>query len=201
MTLTNTNCQSHRDMITAMEQPTSESDLESDEQLMLAYGRGEFAAFEVLYKRHKDPVFRYLLRQGVSQGVAEELMQDVWSKVIKARQQYSIQAKFNTWLYRIARNCLIDHFRASKDMVQLVDEMKPLNDEELSLDSEEQLKMVRETIVHLPFPQRQALLLHYEAGMTVKEVAEVTEEHPEAVKSSLRYAIKKLSRLLRPHDA
>ena len=184
-----------------MNQVVSELHSESDEALMLAYGQGEFPAFEVLYRRHKDAVFRYLLRQGLSRSIAEELLQDVWSKVIASRQTYKDKAKFSTWLYRIARNRLIDHFRANKDFVQLVEENNPAPEAIENLDNDERLALIRDTISHLPFPQRQALLLHYEAGLTVKQVADVTEEHPEAVKSSIRYAVKKLSQLLRPNDA
>jgi RNA polymerase sigma-70 factor (ECF subfamily) len=187
-------------MIKAMKKQASAQSDTPDEALMLAYGQGDFSAFETLYKRHKDGVFRYLLRQGLCPSIAEELLQDIWSKVINARQSYSVSAKFCTWLYRIARNRVIDHYRANKELVQLVDEHSPVIDDSEQTDPDQQMRLIRATVTALPFPQRQALLLHYEAGLSVNEVAEVTEEHPEAVKSSIRYAIKKLSRLLRSND-
>src|SRR5436190_9127762 len=85
---------------------------ETDEALMLAYAGGDAGAFERLYGRHKGPVFRYVLRSVKSRGEAEELFQDVWMKVVEARARYVPRAKFTTWLYTIAHNRLVDHWRA-----------------------------------------------------------------------------------------
>ena len=85
----------------------------SDEDLMLAYAAGDAAAFDPLYARHKGGVYRYLLRQCRQGGVADELFQDVWMNLIRARASYEPTAKFATWLYRLAHNRLIDHYRAS----------------------------------------------------------------------------------------
>jgi RNA polymerase sigma factor (sigma-70 family) len=85
----------------------------SDEELMLAYGTGDAAAFDALYARHKGGVYRYLLRQCRQPGVAAELFQDVWMNLIRARASYAPTAKFTTWLYRLAHNRMVDHFRAS----------------------------------------------------------------------------------------
>jgi RNA polymerase sigma factor (sigma-70 family) len=84
----------------------------SDEELMLAYRAGEASAFDALYARHRGGVFRYLRRQAGSAAVAEELFQDVWLRLIDARGSYEPRAKFTTWLFTIAHNRLMDHFRA-----------------------------------------------------------------------------------------
>ena len=84
-----------------------------DEDLMLAYAAGDAAAFDALYARHKGGVYRYLLRHCGHAGVADELFQDVWMNVIRARARYVPSAKLTTWLYRIAHNRLIDHWRAT----------------------------------------------------------------------------------------
>ena len=75
----------------------------SDEDLMLAYVAGDAAAFDVLYGRHRGGVYRYLLRQCRHRGIADELFQDVWTNLIRARASYAPTAKFATWLYRLAR--------------------------------------------------------------------------------------------------
>jgi len=80
---------------------------------MLAYAAGDAAAFDMLYARHKGGVYRYLARQCRQSGVADELFQDVWMNLIRARASYAPTAKFTTWLYRLAHNRMIDHFRAS----------------------------------------------------------------------------------------
>src|SRR6185295_20094478 len=82
-----------------------------DEDLMLAYAAGDAAAFDALYARHKGGLYRYVLRQCTHAGVAEELFQDVWMNVLRARASYVPSARFATWLYRIAHNRLIDHWR------------------------------------------------------------------------------------------
>src|SRR3954468_4317180 len=82
-----------------------------DEELMLAYARGSIHAFDALYRRHKGPLYRYVLRQCRDAASAEELFQDIWANLVRARASYVVTAKFTTWLYRLAHNRLIDHYR------------------------------------------------------------------------------------------
>ena len=82
-----------------------------DEQLMLAYREGDAGAFEELYRRHKGGLFRFVLRSVRERAVAEELYQEIWMRAIEARGRYEVQAKFTTWLYTIAHNRLVDHWR------------------------------------------------------------------------------------------
>src|ERR1043166_4123035 len=88
----------------------------SDEELMERYRDGDAGAFDALYGRHKGGVFRYLARQCASHGIAEELFQDVWMNLIRARAAYTVQAKFTTYLYRLAHNRLIDYYRRQSSM-------------------------------------------------------------------------------------
>ena len=69
----------------------------TDEQLMLNYRKGEAAAFEVLYQRHKGTLYRYVLRQ-CDESYVDEIFQDIWMKLITARERYEVNAKFTTWL-------------------------------------------------------------------------------------------------------
>src|ERR1043166_287973 len=82
-----------------------------DEQLMLAYGDGDAGAFDTLYARHRGALFRYVLRGVKARAVAEELYQEIWILVIEARKRYAPSARFTTWLYTIAHNRLVDHWR------------------------------------------------------------------------------------------
>src|SRR5215510_8339724 len=82
-----------------------------DEQLMLAYRGGDAAAFEELYRRHRGALFRFVTRSVRDRAVAEELFQEIWMRAIEARGRYEAQAKFTTWLYTIAHNRLVDHWR------------------------------------------------------------------------------------------
>src|SRR5437867_7431536 len=91
----------------------------ADEELMLRFQDGDAAAFDVLYGRHKGGVFRYLLRQCGGPGTAEELAQDVWLNLVRAHASYVPSAKFATYLYRLAHNRLIDHYRSQGNVVWL----------------------------------------------------------------------------------
>jgi len=82
-----------------------------DEQLMLAYRDGDAAAFETLYARHRARLYRFVLRSVKSRAIGEELFQEIWMRVIEARARYTPQARFTTWLYTIAHNHLVDHWR------------------------------------------------------------------------------------------
>ena len=86
----------------------------ADEALMLAYAGGDTAAFEQLYSRHRIRLYRFLLRQLRDPALADEFFQDIWQRVITAREGWKPEAAFTTWLFRIAHNRLTDHWRALK---------------------------------------------------------------------------------------
>ncbi|MEO8677148.1 MAG: RNA polymerase sigma factor [Casimicrobiaceae bacterium] len=175
-----------------------------DEDLMLAYAAGDAAAFEALYTRHKGGVYRYLVRHCGNAGTADELFQDVWMNVIRVRASYAPTAKLTTWLYRIAHNRLIDHWRAT-GRVEFVsagvnDDDDPLdaipgprNDEpDVRAGTREIGARIKLALAALPAAQREAFLLHQEGGLELSEIAELTGAGIETVKSRIRYAQAKL---------
>ena len=173
----------------------------SDEELMLAYAGGDSGAFETLYAKHKGALFRFVLRSMKARGEAEELFQDVWMRVIEARARYAPQAKFTTWLYTIAHNRLVDHWRArGLALVSLDDEDHPVSEVAAGPGSEPQrvvearqaLDRLSAALAALPLAQRDAFLLHHEGGLGIAEIAAATGCAPEAAKSRLRYAMSKL---------
>jgi RNA polymerase sigma-70 factor (ECF subfamily) len=178
-----------------------------DEELMLAYRAGDAAAFDALYARHKGGVFRYLRRQSGNASVAEELFQDVWMRLIDARGRYEPQAKFTTWLYTIAHNRLMDHFRASgrATLASYDDEddppPEPVADtprpEEMLARKQDAARLLA-AIDALPPAQREAFLLQQETTMSVEEIAAATGVNRETAKSRLRYAMAKLRAQLAP---
>src|SRR4051812_42556734 len=97
-----------------------------DEQLMRAYGGGDAAAFENLYKRHRGRLDRVVVCSIRNRAVAEELFQEIWMRVIEARASYAPKARFTTWLYTIAHNRMVDHWRrAGLTLVSLDSEDLP----------------------------------------------------------------------------
>jgi RNA polymerase sigma factor (sigma-70 family) len=166
-----------------------------DEELMLAYGRGDAGAFETLYKRHRGPLYRFVLRAIKQRSPAEELFQEVWIRVIEARTRYAPQARFTTWLYTIAHNLLVDHWRKKGlSLASLETEDVPIESANPARRAEgrETVARLLQAIEALPPAQREAFLLHEESGLSVAEVAAVTGTNEEAAKSRLRYAMAKL---------
>ncbi|HKQ30227.1 MAG TPA: RNA polymerase sigma factor [Burkholderiales bacterium] len=180
-------------------------DSETDEALMAMYQGGDARAFEILYARHKGGLYRYFLRQCGVAATAEELYQDVWTNLIRARERYEVRAKFTTYLYRLAHNRLVDHYRRQASGVPLSYDDRgdedpliervadsPQRQPEHELDARRQAKQLRALIAQLPEAQREAFLLSEEGGLTLKEIAQTVGVNAETAKSRLRYAVAKL---------
>jgi RNA polymerase sigma-70 factor (ECF subfamily) len=168
-----------------------------DTALMLRYKDGDVAAFEALYRRNNDALYRYLLRLCMNRDAAEDIYQDVWRKIIDSRKRYRATAKFTTFLYRVAHNSFIDYIRRNKrytsgdafDVNELVS-----NADQPEQATEKLLLRDRLDVAlrNLPAEQRDAFLLHEEAGLGLEAIAVVTGANRETVKSRLRYANNKL---------
>lgn len=175
---------------------------------MLAYGRGDARAFETLYARHKAATYRYFLRHVAGDAAtAAELHQDLWLKVVSARERYETRSKFSTWLYTLARHRMVDHWRARHGVTlsSLEDEATAAQVEEAatqrcdagddplqsSIDTQARGRLVA-ALGAVPGLQRDAFLLHVEAGLSLEEIASLTTASAETVKSRLRYAYRRL---------
>lgn len=180
---------------------------QSDESLMLAYRAGEAGAFDALYARHRGGLYRFLLRQCGAASIAEELFQDVWMSVVRARRTYVAQARFTTYLYRIAHNRLVDHFRrsvhrpsvageAGDDDEDPVDALAadPREQPDARLQTKIQIERFQALLSALPPEQREAFVMREEAGLSIEEIAAATGVNAETAKSRLRYAVAKLRR-------
>lgn len=168
-----------------------------DSALMLRYKDGDTAAFETLYKRHNDALYRYLLRLCRHRATAEDIFQDVWGKIIKARSSYRPTAKFTTFMYHVAHNCFIDHVRRNKrhaNNTELEPDLHADTAESPDTITERSLARERLTLAlrDLPEEQRDAFLLYEEAGLSIDQIASVTGSNRETAKSRLRYAVNKL---------
>ena len=168
-----------------------------DSALMLRYKDGDVAAFETLYRRHKDALYRYLLRLCRHPENADDIFQEVWGKIIKAADRYRPTAKFTTFLYRVAHNCFIDYLRRNKRHTHVGDfdpDCQPNSDDLPEMSTERSLARERleVALLDLPDEQRDVFLLHEEAGLNLDEISAVTGSNRETSKSRLRYAMNKL---------
>ena len=169
---------------------------------MVAYRDGDAGAFDELYRRHKGPLYRYLLRQCRDAAVAEDLFQDIWANVVRARGNYAVAARFATYLYCLAHNRLIDHYRrrAPAALVSFDDEdaavpdlhAAPQEQPETFYDVKQKAARLLALLDALPEAQRESFVLQHEAGMSIEEIAAVTGVNAETAKSRLRYAMTKL---------
>ena len=167
---------------------------------MLRYQDGELAAFELLYRRHNTSFYRYLLRLSGDSGTAEDLFQESWAKIIRARSSYRPSAQFSTFLYTVGHRCFIDHARKHSRLTVVDPASQELEDPGASPDENVELALARERLDAalrlLPAQQRDVFLLKEEAGLDLDAIAAVTGAHREAVKSQLRYATSKLRKAM-----
>jgi RNA polymerase sigma factor (sigma-70 family) len=188
-----------------------EASATTDEALLARYVAGDVAAFEQLYLRHERPLWRYLMRQYPPRENAEELMQDVWSVVVREAVRFRSDGRFTPWLYTLARNRIIDRYRTrhphqSLDAVddqdstladRLADEHSP-SPLQTTLRNEVG-QAILAALAQLPAEQRETFVLQADTGMSVDEIAQVTGATFETVKSRLRYARDKLRQKLQDY--
>jgi RNA polymerase sigma-70 factor (ECF subfamily) len=184
---------------------------DSDEALMLAFAAGNLAAFDTLYARHRPGLYAFVARQLFGQGVAvDDVFQETWLAVTRARAGYRPSAKFRTWLFQIARNRAIDLLRQKRPLLASEwqrqddgeDPLSALPDEhaqspEGALDQAHKAAAITRALAALPAVQREAFLLREHADLPVEDIARVMGVNVETTRSRLRYATGKLRAALR----
>jgi RNA polymerase sigma factor (sigma-70 family) len=178
--------------------------VDPDAMLMLAYARGDLAAFEALYARHRGMLYRFLLRSVRDPHRADELFQETWTRVISAHARYQPQAKFSTWQLQIAHNLIIDSARRQRAMAggdeaeaALANVAVPEQEQpDHAMSAFERQRSLQRAIQQLPEEQCIAVLLRLEQELSLEEIAAVTGAGRETVKSRLRYAMTRLREVL-----
>lgn len=166
----------------------------SDAMLMQRYAKGNGAAFDMLYARHKDALYRYLLRGCNTHDTAAALFQDIWQQLIDARTSYKPTAPFSTYLFTLAHNRLVNFFRRKRITPVLAPEAyaPPEDLPDAQLGQPQRAQALMASISRLPFDQREAILLKEEGGFSLDEIASITGVARETVNSRLRHALAKL---------
>ncbi len=164
-----------------------------DRALIQAYANGNSRAFDELYRRHRTPLLVFLRRQCDSVAICEELAHDAWIAVINQASLYQPSAKFKTWLFRIAHNRLVDHWRKHGRSAGVL--FEELNEAALRRDDQSsrefELNQILNILESLSPKQTEAILLKIE-GFSHAEIADITSSKQETVKSRLRYATRHL---------
>ena len=174
--------------------------LELDTRLMLGVKQGESLCMDLLLQRHRGPVIQFLYRMVRNQAVAEELAQEVFLRVYRSRETYRAEARFSTWLYRIATNLGVNYARDTRheraastvyldetdsETGTTPDVADTTPDVEANLLRQERLNAIREHVMALPERQRMAVLMHKYEGMDYKQIGEVLKLSESATKSLL----------------
>lgn len=183
-----------------------------DADVMLRVKDGDDAAFEYLVTKFRRPMLSFMYRMARNSAVAEELVQEIFLRVYRSRATYNAEAKFSTWLYRIATNLAVNHARDTKhekpelsvsldepdsDTGQKLDLADGAASAEQALLQRERLAAIRQHVQNLPDRQRLAVLMHKYQGMDYRQIAEVLKLSESATKSLLFRAYETLREKLK----
>jgi RNA polymerase sigma-70 factor, ECF subfamily len=184
----------------------------SDAEIMLRVREGDDSGFSLLIEKYRRPIVHFMFRMVHNQAVAEELAQEVFLRVYRSRQTYRAEARFSTWLYRIATNLGVNHARDTKyertAQNVYLDQADPETGTtpdvadatptvEQDLVRREKMHAIREQVMALPERQRTAVLMHKYQEMDYREIGEVLKLSESATKSLLFRAYQALREKLK----
>jgi RNA polymerase sigma-70 factor (ECF subfamily) len=196
----------------AVERHFAASDPASDAAIMLRVAAGDESGFSYLVEKYHRAMIHFLFRMVHNQAVAEELAQEVFLRVYRSRESYRAEAKFTTWLYRIATNLAVNyardtkHERAAQNVYLDVPDdetgTKPeVADDDPSVEqrmlSDERMAAIRQHVMALPDRQKTAVLMHKYQGMDYRQIGEVLKLSESATKSLLFRAYQTLREKLK----
>ena len=184
----------------------------SDAEIMLRVREGDDAGFNLLVQKYHKPIVHFMFRMVHNQAVAEELAQEVFLRVYRSRQTYRAEARFTTWLYRIATNLGVNHARDTKyertAQNVYLDQPDPetgttpdVADAKATVEQkmvrDERMRAIRQHVMALPERQRTAVLMHKYQGLDYKQIGEVLKLSESATKSLLFRAYQTLRERLK----
>ena len=188
----------------------------SDEVLMMRYQTGDQSALSILVARHKRPMFNFFVRQLHDRTLAEDMVQDLFVKLVRKASTFKHEARFTTWAYTVARNLCIDQMRklslrrhrsldarATPDGPTLGDRVPdehPEAEADRSAVSADIASRVTKAVEALPAEQREVFLLRQLAGVPFKEIAKITGVSENTAKSRMRYALERLQTALSEYE-
>jgi len=184
----------------------------SDAEVMLELRSGNMAAFDVLLAKYRKPIIHFMFRMVRNQAVAEELAQEVFLRIYRSRETYRAEARFSTWLYRIATNLGVNHARDTRHerMASTIYLDEPDSETgttpdvadltpsaEANILRRERMNAIRQHVMALPERQQTAVLMHKYEGMDYKQIGEVLKLSESATKSLLFRAYQTLREKLK----
>jgi RNA polymerase sigma-70 factor (ECF subfamily) len=183
-----------------------------DSVIMLELRAGNMAGFDYLLQKYRKPIIHFMYRMVHNQAVAEELAQEVFLRVYRSRETYRAEARFSTWLYRIATNLGVNYARDNRqertastvyldqpdaETGTTPDVADTTPDVESDLLRQERFNAIRQHVMALPERQRMAVLMHKYEGMDYKQIGDVLKLSESATKSLLFRAYQTLREKLK----
>jgi RNA polymerase sigma-70 factor (ECF subfamily) len=184
----------------------------TDYELIQRFIKGEQSCFEEIIHRHKNKVFAYISLYIRDQALAEDIFQDTFLKVIQSVKsgRYQDNGKFLSWVMRIAHNLIIDHFRRLKQLNTMSNddyESDLFNSKKLCDDNVEDTmvktqirKDVRKLISQLPDDQKEVVILRHYAGLSFREIADVTDVSINTALGRMRYALINMRKMMQDNQ-
>ena len=184
----------------------------SDAEVMLELRSGNMAAFDILLAKYRKPIIHFMFRMVHNQAVAEELAQEVFLRIYRSRETYRAEARFSTWLYRIATNLGVNHARDTRhersastiyldetdaETGTTPDVADSTPSAETNMLRRERMNAIRQHVLALPERQQTAVLMHKYEGMDYKQIGEVLKLSESATKSLLFRAYQTLREKLK----
>src|SRR5262245_11115861 len=181
----------------------------TDEELLAEFQQGDAGAFERLLRRHRRPLYTFFVRMLGDRAKAEDLAQETFLRIVRGSAAWEHRARFQTWLYTIARNLWVDvarkeRFRRAQSLdAQEGEEGPPIDavpSGSAGPDRQAESSRLRPLLVRamlaLPAAQRGVFVLREQAGLPFKEIAELVGANENTVKSRMRYALFALRKAL-----
>jgi len=171
----------------------------SDNKLMEDVKTGKVEKLAVLFEKYHVQLFNFFLRLTGNRGVSEDLVQDVFMRILKYHKTYRGESKFTVWMYQIARNAHIDHLRKRKGELPLDDQWEDVTEPDPSpaaqLEMGEDIELVRQALAQLPLKRREVLVLSRFQNLKYREIAELLGCQIGTVKAHVHRAIKELGKI------
>lgn len=173
--------------------------LYSDNKLMEDVKEGKVEKMAVLFEKHHVSLFNFFMRLTGNRNISEDLVQDVFMRMLKYRSTYQGRSKFTLWMYQIARNAHIDFLRKKKNTLPLDEQWsEPITSEASpaeKLEGGQEVQLMRQALAQLPLKKREVLILSRYQNLKYKEIAELMDCHIGTVKAHVHRAIKELGEI------
>ena len=168
----------------------------SDSSLMQAVREGDLGALAILFERHHRPLFNYFVHMNGNRELSEDLVQDVFVRMLKYRQTYKPERAFAAWMYQIARNAQADSIGKHKLEVAMPErEFASVNVMDENLKRKQEISLLKRALKRLPEDKRELLVLSRFQSLKYEEIASILGCDVGAVKVRVYRAVKALGQI------